>query len=1238
MTQAPMMTPAVNTATGGLPSSVGNQSGANLWVDLDRQIQDLERKKTTPQIDTSKWFGNIWQSFANITQPWITPWVQNLSKDTKFKENLWYEKQIGITKDAFDSVQELSPYEMEAMEQKKSEWYSKEEFIASVARRRKEIQDLESGLWEWFNIFKEDAYNEGIKEDTKEYYNALKIVSWEANKSPYIDPTFKWQSFMNLSDEQKKMVDDEPYLEWPIRFLNTIKAAGTFVWNLPSAAINLWIFVSEIINNPKETISDLGKIPDAIHDFTYNFQLKHWWKSAAEQALTLVDETSKFIQENPDIVLAPEEMLFKWKLIKSLWKLAPDIDALKTSGIIGDAGKVAESEAGTIARLDSKTTDLINKWIKPTVAWKQSAGDLVKFQENVVKGVDTIIKNEDNLKLVDEFGEVVEWNPKNLQQYSDAIDQTKRTVYKQYNDLAKQAWEVIEIDIKNIWDELAKVISDKTIDISNPWLKKYAIEMQETIRKIEKLWVEEAQTLTQQLNAKLKAFYRNPNMNDIGKNLIDNMINNNLKTSLDNWISSVAWDGRYAWLKSQYAELAAVEKEVAKRALVEARKANKWLIDFTDVFSAGDVIAWVAWWAPAMVAKWLTQKAIAARFKRLNSPDRSIKKLFERVQAWKVDIDAIRGNVKAVDNKVPPTTPKKWLAGLDNKKSIADKTITDTKVAKNSKELQAAVDDVIAPEPMAVPKELPERFQKAQNQINKDVWLWGLWKKTNTNLTDDVYKKELSSLDKATEYWDTMDSQGGLKSLTKKAADWPEATIDTIAKKYWFEPEYAPKKESFIEKLNNISEANPKIDKSVISKDLVEYLGAQIKLKNSNKWLGGLWKTKDVKMTQLKATLKSDWFKTDSWLAWLGKKKAWTKKTMKEKLNKDVSNMSEKEFWKYFETELKGDFTKANNKLKAAWNEIADKLGGYFALWPMKTPERILQKAARKWKLNKLNDPIRGTVVVDSFKKWDIKKAFKDISWDLEFRLSSKGLDWYKDIKVDTFIDWVPAEIQVNTKPMLFAKEGELAVPHLLSKTDYSDLKKLYKSEGWEWHALMVEKQKVMAAEGLSRNAQDIAKTSRKYYKPYYDSPDLKKIINESQNVVDNIIKDWGITYNTKTLKSIAWEPYVAVSPYPKKWLIVDVDKLNEKVLASYIRKNSKVLLKKWHNLWWWIEDGKAYIDVSINLPKSKIAEAKNLWKKYNQKAIFDLETFDEIDTFWNWKPIDIPDAEIWNDIKDIVQ
>jgi hypothetical protein len=124
------------------------------------------------------------------------------------------------------------------------------------------------------------------------------------------------------------------------------------------------------------------------------------------------------------------------------------------------------------------------------------------------------------------------------------------------------------------------------------------------------------------------------------------MIANNIRTSLDNVITNATGEG-YSALKKVYGSLKSIEKDVAHRSIVDARKNVKGLIDFTDIFSAGDIISGIATMNPAQIAKGGFQKAIATVYKKLNDPNRTIKKMFQ-------------GAEKYIQRKETPFTPKSY--------------------------------------------------------------------------------------------------------------------------------------------------------------------------------------------------------------------------------------------------------------------------------------------------------------------------------------------------------------------------------------------------------------------------------------------------------------------------------------------------------------------------------------------------------------------------------------------------
>jgi len=63
---------------------------------------------------------------------------------------------------------------------------------------------------------------------------------------------------------------------------------------------------------------------------------------------------------------------------------------------------------------------------------------------------------------------------------------------------------------------------------------------------------------------------------------------------------------------------------------VNARKANKGLMDMTDIFTGGDIAAGLLTANPALLAKGTVGKGLKEVFKALNDPDRAIANMFKK--------------------------------------------------------------------------------------------------------------------------------------------------------------------------------------------------------------------------------------------------------------------------------------------------------------------------------------------------------------------------------------------------------------------------------------------------------------------------------------------------------------------------------------------------------------------------------------------------------------------------------
>ncbi len=284
-------------------------------------------------------------------------------------------------------------------------------------------------------------------------------------------------------------------------------------------------------------------------------------------------------------------------------------------------------------------TSIINdfsKGIKPLIRSNATTSQAKKYQEAVVGAVDTINQNKLNLQFVDDAGQVITGRtPENLKEMAESIEQTKKVIFNQYDELASRVGETgAKIRSDSVVKELETISNNKALSLSSPDTVRYAQEVAARYKNAGELTPSQTQEIIQNYNASLESFYRNPSYDTASRAMVDSMVANNLRNELDNTINSLTGDA-YQALKNQYGQLKTIERDVSKAHLRDARKNIKGLVDFTDVFSGGQVLNGILSMNPASIAQGLTQKAIATYIKHLNNPNRYIKKLFENAEKLK---------------------------------------------------------------------------------------------------------------------------------------------------------------------------------------------------------------------------------------------------------------------------------------------------------------------------------------------------------------------------------------------------------------------------------------------------------------------------------------------------------------------------------------------------------------------------------------------------------------------------
>ncbi|WP_395019793.1 hypothetical protein [Dongia sp.] len=327
-------------------------------------------------------------------------------------------------------------------------------------------------------------------------------------------------------------------------------------------------------------------------------------------------------------------------------------DFLSAGGSLGEiagtvlgadgAAATAAKSAAAVRSLTTKSEEAIErsivtnyeKGVKPGLAGRNTNAKQAQYREDIIEGAKTIRDNKLNLELTGEPANAFEGSgqvPTSLQGLSDAIEQTKRVIFDQYDGLATRAGNKgLELSTEPIGTELDAVIGSKSLALTNPRAIAYAKELKQRYGEIGTLDAKTAQEVIQNYNKSLEAFYRNPSYDTASQAAIDAMVANKLRQALDDGISGITGE-QYSALKRQYGSLKSIEKDVVKAALRDARKNTKGLIDFADIFSGGQVVNGILSLNPHVIASGAAQKAITEFYKYLNDPNRAIERMFKEV-------------------------------------------------------------------------------------------------------------------------------------------------------------------------------------------------------------------------------------------------------------------------------------------------------------------------------------------------------------------------------------------------------------------------------------------------------------------------------------------------------------------------------------------------------------------------------------------------------------------------------
>lgn len=307
--------------------------------------------------------------------------------------------------------------------------------------------------------------------------------------------------------------------------------------------------------------------------------------------------------------------------------------------VVEAGGRVLGAGLHAVGDLFRTTEPIIARYtraVKPPVTAAQTAGQRASYQADAQSAISSIVDNKANLKFTDATGDVAAEGqlPQSLEQFGDAIAQTKQRIFNEYDSMAQRTeGHGVTVDLAPVNRELSNFAANPVIRTLDKSVADYALSRVETLQAQGRFTPGQAQEAIAHLNVSLKAFYANPSYDSASRAAVDALIANNLRKELDTAITEATGPG-YQALKNAYGALTAIEKDVNKRAAVVARqeKGGGLFGRLADITSAAELMRAFTHLDPTAFASAAGINVIKRTYQRMRDPDRVVTQMFRDVE------------------------------------------------------------------------------------------------------------------------------------------------------------------------------------------------------------------------------------------------------------------------------------------------------------------------------------------------------------------------------------------------------------------------------------------------------------------------------------------------------------------------------------------------------------------------------------------------------------------------------
>lgn len=469
------------------------------------------------------------------------------------------------------------------------------------------------------------------------------------------------------------------------------------LWNLPSAiangAIFAWKLAFDTTKTIWETVQWLAAIPKAVRDDMIKAD------NIAGKFQRFVDGIFWFVVENPDIVIAPEAFMRWKKVFSAWipWPLpewaAPStiqdivMDRLKNKWLEPNPENVSK-EANTLyneilenpqARQDYdvpqdiKNESTIYRWenaqwevvYRPptqevidnldlqkeiqetfwqTIRWVRTPEDITRKSNDFVRTMELVLDNRDTLPTL-----FPDWKVSKNISVSDFAEWANITKQDMWQNLIEPAFSALDqmeivpttIDMNYISKTVQNSIDGMMVQGKiSPVAKKAYNTLNEYLDILTTPWITilDMQRLSQELNAATKQLYWGSSLSPA--NMFEQTqlaaLNIVLRDIVDKHTSKLLWDMKMKDLKRQRWAIRWSIEQITKRGQVLDRQANNSLTDVIgSSFGVSEIMWWLAFGRPEMVVSWAAIKWIQSYIKYLNSPNRKLRNMLNKINDYR---------------------------------------------------------------------------------------------------------------------------------------------------------------------------------------------------------------------------------------------------------------------------------------------------------------------------------------------------------------------------------------------------------------------------------------------------------------------------------------------------------------------------------------------------------------------------------------------------------------------------